>query len=167
MTSAPLLMRLLHCLDEQASVGEPVSMDIAFAVLTAPILVEAITSRRAELKALIHGASTHAKMEHAPLKASVRSATTVQAKATSETIVDAALQQWHDNMASRTNTSVNARRREMISCLIAAAVRTLRNKMPAGMAPKANAVAAQQMLLSFWHVALRESKVRHDLQHIL
>ncbi len=158
----PLLLRLLHILDTQASVDEPASMDVVVAVLVVPIIVEAISAHKAELQAILHGASPHTFLQRPRKKfqTSKRSSTTTaQARATSAEVMDDALQRWQAQMCQIPNASYSKRVQEMLACLTFAAMEVTRSKAVLGMLARGNVTVAQGMLIAFWHTLLHASKV--------
>ncbi len=156
----PLLLRLLHFLDQQASVHEPVSMNVVTAILVAPIFIDAVTSHKDKLQAHIRHASTDTvvKRHRGNARGSNQLATKAQARAASAAIVDEALQRWQDRMYHQ-GIPQDARHQEMLFCLTVAATEFVRNKVPLGLLPKANASTAQHMLMSFWNSTLHKFQV--------
>ena len=164
ISQAPLLLRLLHSLDEQASVLQPVSMDLVVAVLLAPILLQAMTLHKDELQAVLLGAPPHTflRRKRKTVQASSRLATTAQARADSAAIVDDALQRWQERMLSHKHPPRGVQLREMLSCLTFAAMEVVRSKVALGVLPRANTSAAQHMLVAFWHTVCKTSKVGYS-----
>ncbi len=164
LTQRPLLLRLLHILDTQASVDAPASMDVVVAVLVVPIIVEAITAHKAELQAILHGASplTFLQRPRKKLHTSNRSSTTTaQARATCAEVMDDALQRWQAQMVHGQidAASYSKRLQEMLACLTFAAMEVTRSKAVVGMLARGNATVAQGMLIAFWHTVFHPSKV--------
>lgn len=159
----PLLLRLLHNLDAQASVHDPASMDVVVAVLVVPIIVEAMTAHKAELQAILHGASPHTFLQRPRKKfrTSKQSSTTIaQARATSAEVMDDALQRWQAwaQMDPVGTASHSKRLQEMLACLTFAAMEVTRSKAVVGMLARGNVTVAQGMLIAFWHTVLHSSK---------
>lgn len=162
LVQRPLLLRLLRILDTQASVDEPASMDVVVAVLVMPIIVEAVAAHKAELQAILHGASpdTFLQRPRKKFKTSKRSSTTTaQARATSAEVLDDALQRWQAQMCQVDNASYSKRLHEMLACLTFAAMETTRSKAVVGLLARGNVTVAQGMLIAFWHTVLHASKV--------
>ncbi|DBA75891.1 TPA: hypothetical protein ACH3X1_010285 [Trebouxia sp. C0004] len=161
MTQRPLLLRLLHSLDAQASVDKPASMDVVVAVLVLPILVQAITAHKAELQAILLGASPHTFLQRPRKKAqtSTRSTTTALGSATSAEIMDDALQQWQARMGEDDAASYSQRLQEMLACLTVAAMKVTRSKAAVGLLPRGNVIVAPRLLIAFWHTVLPAPKV--------
>ena len=160
----PLLLRLLHNLDAQASVHDPASMDVVVAVLVVPIIVEAMTAHKAELQAILHGASPHTFLQRPRknFRTSKQSSTTIaQARATSAEVMDDALQRWQAwaQMDPVGTASHSKRLQEMLACLTFAAMEVTRSKAVVGMLARGNVTVAQGMLIAFWHTVLHSSKV--------
>lgn len=161
LTQRPLLLRLLHKLDVQASVDDPASMDVVVAVLVVPIIVEAITAHKAELQAILHGASPHTFLQRPRKKfqTSTRSSTTAaQARATSAEVMDDALQRWRAQMGHMGGASYSKRLQEMLACLTFAAMEVTRSKAVVGLLARGNVTVAQGLLIAFWHTVLHASK---------
>jgi len=169
MMQGPLLLRVLHSLDAQASVDDPAPMDVVVAVLVAPILVEAITAHKAELQAILLGASPHTFLQRPRKKfqTSIRLTTTAQARATSADIMDDALQRWQAQIGQHDNASYSKRLQEMLGCLTIAALEATRSKAAVGLVPRGNVTAAHRLLIAFWHTLLHASKVCSNVFQVL
>lgn len=172
LTQRPLLLRLLNILDTQASVDEPASMDVVVAVLVVPIIVEAITAHKAELHAILHGASpdTFLQRSRKKLQTSNRSSTTTaQARATSAEVMDDALQRWQAQVANgRIDAAPYSKRvQKMLACLTNAAMEVSRSKAVVGLLARGNVTVAQGMLIAFWHTVIHPSKVWSNVFQIL
>ncbi|KAA6424894.1 MAG: polynucleotide adenylyltransferase family, partial [Trebouxia sp. A1-2] len=157
----PLLLRVLYRLDAQASVDDPASMDVVVAVLVVPIIVEAIAAHKAELQAILHGASPHTFLQRPRKKfhnSDRSSTTTAQARATSAEVMDDALQRWQAKMGQLHDGSYSKRLQAMLACLTIAAMEVTRSKAAVGLLARNNVTVAQGMLIAFWHTVLHASK---------
>ncbi|KAL3143733.1 hypothetical protein ABBQ32_003567 [Trebouxia sp. C0010 RCD-2024] len=149
MTTWPLLYRLLHSLDKHASVDRPEAMTLVSAVLTAPLVVDAIAAHRAELDNIISKSSAKLSMKTVQ-RLLADSGNQSNSQTVSATIVQDAVLRWQHrlHLSSKANTAVQ--QRILMSCIIDAASETVKVLLPEGLLPRATVSAVHQMLLSFY-----------------
>ena len=159
MTTWPMLLRLLRCMDKHASVDQPVSMQVVAAVLAAPFIVDTISAHRAELQNIISGGST---------KLSRRTARRLLPgqhsqpgdQAVSAAVVQAAVLCWEQRQQrSATVGTAMQQQHLLMACIIDAALETIRNQLPTGLLPRANISAARRLLTAFYTRLTEQTQV--------
>ena len=149
MSSWPLLYRLLHSLDKHASVDRPEAMTLVSAVLTVPLVVDAIAAHRAELENIISKSSAKLSMKTVQ-RLLAHSENKSNRQTVSATIIQDAVLRWQQrlHLSSKANTAVQ--QRILMSCIIDAASETVKVQLPEGLLPRATVSAVHQMLSSFY-----------------
>ena len=164
MTQAPLLFRLLHAVDQQASVQNPVPMGVVVAALLAPVVVDAIAAHKQELQALILGepADNAHKGHKAPATDKAGPGTAAHARAMSAAIVEVAVRSWRELEIDQNELQVT-QCQKLLDCLTLAAVDAMGTATPQGLLPRASLSASKSLLSGFWHKTLAQSEVRAAL----
>ena len=159
MTKWPLLLRLLYSLDKHACVEQRVAMTVVSAVLAAPIIVDAIAAHRAELQNIISGTSAKLSKKTAQ-RLSVGFDSRLGSQAVSAAVVQGAVLRWEARLHSSVKVDTAVQQQHVLmTCIIAAALETLRTRLPAGVLPRANVTAARQLLTAFYSTSAQQIQV--------
>ena len=156
---ALLLTRLLQSVDEQASLHEPVNIDVVFAALTVPLVVDAINDHQADLKALISGEQQlqHKSAHPSSHKTDLPSA--AKSRAFSHKLMQNSMDRWDKYRNYLKKTKKTAHQADFLNCLSSEAVDLVRSNMLEGLIPRANAVAVKQLLEGVWRSIPAEAEV--------
>lgn len=136
-------------MDKRASVEQPVAMQVVAAVLAAPIIVDTISAHRAELQNMISGES--AKLSR---KTAQRLSPGHEDKQGDHAVPAATMQGavlcWEERRRSGAEVITAMQlQRLLMTCIVDAALETLRTRLPIGLLPRANISAAHQLLVAF------------------
>lgn len=149
MNSWPLLYRLLHSLDKHASVDRPEAMTLVSAVLTVPLVVEAIAAHRAEFENIISKSSAKLSMKTVQ-RLLAHSGNKSNRQTVSATITQDAVLRWQQRLHLSSKANAAVQQRILMSCIIDAASETVKVQLPEGLLPRATVSAVHQMLSSFY-----------------
>lgn len=159
MTTWPLLLRLLHCMDKHASVDQPVAMQVVAAVLAAPFIVDAISAHRPELQNIISGASAKLSRKTAQ-RLLPRLGSQLGDTAVPSAVVQGAVLNWEERRqhSAKVGTAVQ-QQRLLMACIADAALETIRTRLPTGLLPRANISAARRLLTAFYSSLTEQTQV--------
>lgn len=159
MTTWPLLLRLLSCMDMRASVEQPVAMQVVAAVLAAPFIVDTISAHRAELENMISGKSAKLSKKTAQ-RLSAGHEGTQGDQTVPAAVMQGAVLCWEERRRSgaEVNTTMQ-QQRLLMACIIDAALETLRTRLPIGLLPRANISGADRLLMAFYTSLKEDTQV--------
>lgn len=141
----PLLLRLLQSMDQQAVAGQPTPMSVVVAVLVAPVIVDAISGYKADLRNLVTAQSAKlSKKTQRRLAQSILSSQDMSAL-----IVQDAVSGWDKRL--QTYPKAGAPQHVLLDCITESALETSRTRFPPGILTRATVTSAQQLLKEFCH----------------
>ena len=157
VTAWPLLMRLLHSMDKQASIQQPVEMPLVTAVLATSILADTIAANRAELANMITSKSIKLSKTTAMRVKQYAAGSQLGKQRLSAAVMQNCAVRWEmHSQRNQRNVEQDAERGVLMTIIIEAALETCRTSSPNGLLTKADLTGAKQLLTVFCEAQMPE-----------
>ena len=158
----PLLVRLLQSLDEQASVQDPLPMDVILVALVLPLMADTVKAQDTDITALISGQK---KLNRPKLrvKADSPQPSAAKARAMSDDIMQNTLPRWQSHKHYLSQLHQEAQPADFLNCLSHAAIEHVRISCVEGLFPRSQAASANEL----FKAVLKDSLAQVGLSFLL